>query len=119
MSNEDRKVSLAEVRAALEKWNILGFQDDGTPMIVTEKIMAELTKPRLKPDCVVTADGPCVKNEPCYAVSLSRLNTNVRKYVPADRVVEWAQEWHDNCETNQTVPHYFADRIREATEVSE
>ena len=82
------------------------------------EVLAELTGPRLKPDChVEDADGIA------WSMSASASRSQAKRpYTPlirADRVMKWAQAYRDEYTTAAPVRSFFAVRIREETEVSD
>lgn len=116
MSNSDRKVSLAEVRAAIRE----AFGETMSADAVERKIVERLTKPRLRDDCPVEAISKNA-DEKVLARAWQILEWEVRDVRPlvrADRVMEWAEEWLEDYETGG-LQEYFARRIREETEVTD
>lgn len=116
MSNEGRKVSLAEVREAVERaYKKFTYGPHGVEGWV-KLVMTELDKPRLKPDCPVM----CSTNEiGRYAWFRERRPfADIHPLIRADRVMEWVRSW-TTCNTPEQVVPFIARRIREETEVQE
>jgi len=93
---EKQMVSIAEVQAAY-KTAVLKTEDKFYRPTL-EAFLTELTKPpepRLRDDCPVTVDGSDGGSHVMYANRLSRHNTNIRPLIPADKVMEWAEEMED------------------------
>lgn len=87
-----------------------------------DDVIMHLTKPRLKPDCPVLVDTHYSKDVLIDASVIGDDDTNIRPFVLADRVMEWAREYatkygwpvpSEGCDT------FMQKRICEETEVQE
>lgn len=115
MSNEDRKVSLAEVRDKIIEEFTGAHWSTGYAEGVADRVLARLTKPRLKPDCPIMYDHTTGESGLLmHARNIHQECTTIRPLIRADRVMEWAKR-----RLTPATIEAFGKFIREETEVQE